>query len=162
VFPEKKPAESAAAHSHDCGDSCCTEKANTEHAAASDRVKLSPQAQKNLKLDVDTLAPEPYWRTLLIPGTVVDRPGESDRGVTARAAGVIAAIHAKPGDTFKAGETLFELQLVSEVVQGTQIELSKAARELSLATEKRDRLAARIRDGLAAPATLADDEAAVK
>src|SRR5690349_12771085 len=61
-----------------------------------DRVTLSAQAQKNLQLEVDTLAPREYWRTILIPGVVADRPGESDRGVPSRVAGIITDIKARP------------------------------------------------------------------
>ena len=78
---------------------------------------LSEQAQKNLALDVDQLAPQAYWRTQLIPGVVVDRPGESDRSVTSKVAGVVTAIDARPGDTVKAGDPLFTLQLASEFIQ---------------------------------------------
>src|SRR5215210_7401588 len=56
--------------------------AGHDHSAHADRVKLSPQAQANLKLVVEPLIPEPYTRTILIPGMVVDRPGLSDRGVS--------------------------------------------------------------------------------
>ena len=98
-----------------------------EHGARADRVKLSPQAQKNLALDVDTPTPQEYWRTMLIPGVVVDRPGESDRGVTSKLAGVVTRIRAKPGDTVKAGEELFTLELTSELLKSTQADSAKAA-----------------------------------
>ena len=55
-------------------------------------MKLSAQAQQNLNLDVDTLTPQDYWRTMLIPGVVADRPGESDRGVTSKVAAQAACM----------------------------------------------------------------------
>jgi multidrug efflux pump subunit AcrA (membrane-fusion protein) len=133
-----------------------------DHAAKGDRVKLSPQAQKNLGLDVDTPTPQEYWRTMLIPGVVVDRPGESDRGVTARLGGVVTAIRAKPGDTVKAGDPLFTLQLVSEFVQSTQTELAKAFREWEFATAKRARVAELVRKGIQSEVTLIEEENQVK
>ena len=54
------------------------------HDDPTDRIELSEQAQRNLGLESRTLTPRPYWRTITIPGAVVDRPGESDRGVAAR------------------------------------------------------------------------------
>lgn len=135
-----------AGHAHDHGD----------------RVKLSPQAQANLNLDVDAISPTEYWRTVLIPGMVVDRPGESDRGVTARVAGVVTEIKARPGDTVKAGDPLFAIQLVSEYVQTTQTELAKVARELQNATAKRDRTANLVKIGTSAGAELIEDENRVK
>lgn len=133
----------------------------TKHGSA-DQIKLSPQAQKNLKLDVDVIAPEPYWRTMLIPGVVVDRPGESDRGVAARLAGVVTKIHAKPGDTVAAGEPLFTLQVVSEVVQAAQRDLATGAKELTIATADRDRVRKQVEDRIVAPNTLVEPENKVK
>ena len=77
VFPSKTEEKPAGGHTQDHGH---------DHAhdhGAGDRVKLTAQAQANLGLQVEALVPREYWRKLLIPGAVVDRPGESDRGVTA-------------------------------------------------------------------------------
>jgi membrane fusion protein, heavy metal efflux system len=105
-----------------------------------DRVTLSEQAQKNLGINAGTLTPREYWRTILIPGIVAEVPGESDRGVTARSAGVVTEIKAKPGDTVKAGATLFTLSLASEFLQHTQTELAKTATDLAFAITERDRV----------------------
>ena len=69
-----------------------------DHEHATDQIKLSQQAQQNLGLEADTLTPREYWRRILIPGVVADRPGESDRGVTSRVTGVVTR-SGKPGDT---------------------------------------------------------------
>ncbi len=150
VFPGKTEAMPEDAHiGHD-------------HGARDDRVKLSPQAQQNLALDVDTPTPQEYWRTLLIPGVVVDRPGESDRGVTSKVAGVVTEIRAKPGDTVKAGDPLFVMQLVSEFLQGAQADLAKTARELEFATAKRDRVAELVKKGTQSGNVLIEEENQVK
>ena len=149
VVPDRSEAE-ADDHIHE------------DHPAHADRVKLSPQARANLKLDVGPLTPEPYWRTLLIPGVVVDQPGESDHGVTTRLAGVVTDIKARPGDTVRPGDPLFTLQLVSEFVHSAQAELARAAQELRLATAKRDRTAELVKLGTQTGATLVEDEAQVK
>lgn len=152
VFPAKaaKPGEEAAGKPDEHG------------ARAVDRVKLSPQAQKNLGLDVDTLTPQEYWRTMLIPGVVVDRPGESDRGVTSKVAGVVLAIKARPGDTVRAGDPLFTIQLASEFLQSAQTDLAKAARELEFAVAKRDRVAKLVAQGTQSGAVLIEEENQVK
>ena len=46
-------------------------------------VRLSPQARENLGLVSKPLKLTNYWRTLEVPGVIVDRPGVSDRGVIA-------------------------------------------------------------------------------
>jgi cobalt-zinc-cadmium efflux system membrane fusion protein len=133
-----------------------------EHAAkAVDRVKLSAQAQKNLGLDVDTLTPQEYWRTLLIPGVVVDRPGESDRGVTSKVAGVILAIKARPGTTVKSGDPLFTIQLASEFLQSAQTDLVKTTKELEFATLERERIANLVKKGTTAEAELLKQQSVV-
>jgi cobalt-zinc-cadmium efflux system membrane fusion protein len=127
-----------------------------------DHVELSPQAQQNLKLELGELTPRPYWRTVLIPGVVVDRPGESDRGVAARLAGVVAKIQAKPGDTVRGGDTLFTLQLVGEGVQTAQRELATAAKESAIATANRDRVAKQVEEKIVAATALVEPENQVK
>jgi cobalt-zinc-cadmium efflux system membrane fusion protein len=156
VFPPKsaKPAgEGGHAHGEEADPH-----AGHDHGAAGDRVKLSAQAQANLKLDADALAPQEYWRTMLIPGVVVDRPGESDRGVVAKSAGVVTEIKARPGDTVRAGDPLFTIQLVGEFAQAAQADLVKAAREQAFATAKRDRLKPLIAQGVSSEAAYIEQE----
>jgi biotin carboxyl carrier protein len=129
------------------------------HAGEAERVELSPEAQANLGLDkegaVDNLVPTEYWRRVPVPGVIVDRPGESDRGVTSKVAGVVTEIRAKPGDTVRAGEPLFKLELASEFLQGTQAELAKAATDLGFAATERDRVANLVKAGTTAGSELA-------
>ena len=110
-----------------------------EPAAPIDKPKileLSDQARKNLNLVSKPAKLQTYWRTVLIPGEIVDRPGLSDRGVTSPAVGVVTQVHAFPGDTIRAGQTLFTLRLFSEYLQNTQSELFKATREIELVQEQ--------------------------
>ncbi|MEK6247895.1 MAG: hypothetical protein N2C12_06925, partial [Planctomycetales bacterium] len=113
-------------------------------------LKLSPQARKNLELVSKPVALETYWRTIQVPGVVVDRPGLSDRGIASPAVGIVVQVHAFAGDTVKPGETLFTLRLFSEYLQNTQSELFKATREMQLVKEERSRL-----EGLASSGTIA-------
>src|SRR4029453_11805799 len=83
-------------------------------------VKLTQQARKNLGLVAKQVKLQSHTRTIQVPGVIVDRPGHSDRGVTAPAVGVVSKVHALPGDTVKAGERLFTLRLISEYLQNTQ------------------------------------------
>jgi multidrug efflux pump subunit AcrA (membrane-fusion protein) len=146
VFPSgSSKTEAKGGHGHGHGH---------DHGAPADRIKLSPLAQQNLGLDADTLTPREYWRKILIPGVVVDRPGESDRGVPSRATGIVTEINAKPGDTVKPGALLFKLDLVSEFLQSTQIELAKSATDLAFNITERDRVANLVKLGTAPAADL--------
>ena len=110
-------------------------------------LKLSPQARQNLGLVAKAAKPQTYWRTIQVPGAIVDRPGRSDRGVTAPAVGAVVQVHAFPGDTVKPGDRLFTLRLFSEYLQNTQSELFKATRETELVKEQRKRLEDLAKDG---------------
>ena len=103
-------------------------------------LELGEKARKNLNLAVKAVRPTDYWRTLTIPGVVADRPGVSDRGVTSPAVGVVAEIHAFPGDTVKPGQRLVTLRLFSEYLQATQTQLYKASQEVKLVQEQIERL----------------------
>lgn len=159
VFPAKSAAKSGDGHAgHEDHD-------GHDHGAGGDRVKLSPQAQANLGLDqegaVDTLVPQEYWRKVAVPGVVVDRPGVSDRGVASRTAGIVTEIKARPGDTVKAGDPLFTLQLAGEFVQSAQTDLAKTAKDLAAAVVRRDLTKKLVTAGTQSGVVLIEDENAV-
>lgn len=110
-------------------------------------VRLTPQARKNLGLVSEPLALTTYWRKIEVPGFVTDRPGVSDRGVVAPVAGVIARIHAQPGETIAPGTPLFTIRLTSDALHTAQRELFKASQEIEITTQQRDRLAALAQEG---------------
>jgi multidrug efflux pump subunit AcrA (membrane-fusion protein) len=108
---------------------------------ASDRVLLTEQAQKNLRLTAQALKAETFWKTITVPGVVVDRPGHSDRSVVAPLTGVVKTIHHFPGDTVKPGETLFTVRILSETLHTTQTELFRSVKDIALAQAQKKRLA---------------------
>lgn len=106
------------------------------------KVLLSDTAIANLGLKAKQLKPQTFWRTIPVPGMVVDRPGLSDRGVPAPATGVVARIHKVAGDFVRPGDVLFTLHLLSESLHLTQSELFKSTQEVKLAEAQAKRLAA--------------------
>ncbi len=110
-----------------------------------DQVVLTRKAQDSLNPDAQRLYPrgpeDPYWRTVQLPGEIVDRPGFSDRGVVAPVTGTVLDIHAMPGDVVSPGQALVTLRLVSESLYSAQSELFKATREIEITKERRKRLA---------------------
>jgi cobalt-zinc-cadmium efflux system membrane fusion protein len=103
-----------------------------EAAAPSEQVLLSAQAQKNLRLTSKPLKVDTFWKTISVPGMVIDRPGFSDRGVVAPVTGIVSRIHKIAGDTVKPGDVLFTLKLLSESLHQTQTELFKASQDIKL------------------------------
>lgn len=103
-------------------------------------LRLSAQARKNLGLVAKPARSQTYWRTIQIPGIITDRPGETDRGITSPAVGVVTEIFAYPGQMVRPGERLFDVRLSSEYLQKTQKELYTATKELQIVREQLDRL----------------------
>lgn len=127
----------------------------SDHAPSRrDVLTLSPQARQNLHLVSRAVRLQTYWKSIVIPGEIVDRPGVSDRGVTSPAVGVVTQIHVFPGDTVRAGDRLFSLRLISEYVQNSQSELFRATRETQLIREQRERLAKAAEGGAIAQSRL--------
>ena len=110
-------------------------------------LEIKEQARKNLQLTVKAARPTEYWRSITIPGIIVDRPGVSDRGVTSPAVGVVSEIHVYPGDTIRPGQRVVTLKLFSEYLQATQTQLFKAAQEVKLLQDQLDRLSAAVNSG---------------
>ncbi len=135
LFVSKKISESVQA---------TTPKASTEKQTV---LEISAQARKNLRLVAKPARTQTYWRTVLIPGEIADRPGVSDRGVTSPAVGIVTAIHAFPGDTMRPGDSLFTVRLFSEYLQSTQTQLFKATQEGILAKAQIDRVAGAANSG---------------
>jgi multidrug efflux pump subunit AcrA (membrane-fusion protein) len=117
-------------------------------------LELGEQARKNLNLVVKSVQPTDYWRTITIPGVVADRPGISDRGVTAPAVGVVSEIHVQPGDTVRPGQRLVTLRLFSEYLQATQTQLFKSTQEARLIQQQIGRLSDAANSGAIASSRL--------
>ncbi len=107
---------------------------------ATNVLNLSDSARANLKLQTAPAVLSTYWRTVEIPGTVVERPGFSHRGIAAPLAGVVTRIMAIPGDPLKPGDPLFTLRVISETLQTSQAQLYKTARDLEINAAEQARL----------------------
>jgi multidrug efflux pump subunit AcrA (membrane-fusion protein) len=101
------------------------------------QVKLTAQARANLRLLVKPLQAGVYWRTVTVPGLIVDRPAQSDRGVVAPVTGVVTRVHHFPGDAVKPGDRLFTLRLLSETLHLTQSELFKSSKEIEITRDQK-------------------------
>ncbi|MFO0800526.1 MAG: HlyD family efflux transporter periplasmic adaptor subunit [Gemmataceae bacterium] len=130
LFPATKSEPTADADGH------------AEAAPPSEQVLLSAQAQKNLRLTARPLKAEAYWKTISVPGMVIDRPGYSDRGVVAPVTGVVSRIHKVAGDAVRPGDVLFTLKLLSESLHLTQTDLFKSTQDIKLAEAQKKRLTA--------------------
>lgn len=119
-----------------------TKQTDQKKAPDQEKIVLSDQAISNLGLQVKSVLPETYWKTLQVPGMVVDRPGRSDRGVISPVDGVLEKMNYYPGDTVRPGEVLYTIRILSETLQQTQTNLFKDTQNITLAEAKKKRLEA--------------------
>jgi cobalt-zinc-cadmium efflux system membrane fusion protein len=123
----------------------------------SESVKISAQARANLGIVVKKFPPRQekwseqtpatlpgryaeYWRTLKVPGKIVEREGNCDRLVSARVAGVVRDIARVRGDLVKPGAALFTLEIVSEPLQSAQTGYYKNSLDLDIVAALKKRL----------------------
>jgi multidrug efflux pump subunit AcrA (membrane-fusion protein) len=128
------------------------------HAEEGGPARLSPQAQKNLGLYTRPAKLTDYWSKLELPGVITDRPGISDRGVTAPVVGVITEIHAYPGDTVQPNSPLFTIRLISESIHAAQLELFKSKKEIEISQNRKNRLSKLVESGSVAKSQIIDIE----
>jgi membrane fusion protein, heavy metal efflux system len=153
AFNHPLRTEQQEAH-HDEGD-------HADHGSgggANETVKLTSQARKNLALVSKPLELTTYWRTIDLPGVIVDRPGISDRGVVAPVTGVVTRVHAFPGDTVSPNAPLFSIRLASDSLHASQLELFKAAREIEIARSQMKRLSQAAQSGALAQSRIIEME----
>ena len=109
-------------------------------AEPSGKILLSDQAIANLGLIARSIQPSTYWKTIQVPGMVVDRPGRSDRSVVSPVTGIVAKINFFPGESIRSGDVLFVIRLMSDNLHQSQSDLFKALQDIRLADAQRKRL----------------------
>lgn len=126
--------EEETGHSHGHDD-------HKEDESFGESVILTDQAIVNLGIRSARLSPGTYWRTVMIPGQIVERPGHSDHRVTSPVDGVVSRILVVPGDTIRPDEELFRIRLTSESIRQAQTDLFQKSREQQMVLAQRRRLA---------------------
>ncbi|HJS08472.1 MAG TPA: biotin/lipoyl-binding protein [Pirellulales bacterium] len=111
-----------------------------DSVSPSSQVLLSDLAIANLGLRAKAVRPQTYWKTIQVPGMVVDLPGRSDRGVVSPVSGVVTKVNVFPGDTVRPGDVLFTIGLLSESLHQIQSDLFKNTQDIKLAEAQRKRL----------------------
>jgi multidrug efflux pump subunit AcrA (membrane-fusion protein) len=83
-------------------------------------------AESRVKAELGSMVISDHVHVVLT--LIVDRPGVSDRGVTAPVAGVITKIFAYPGETVRSGDRLFGLKLIDYLAQSGAASLDRIVR----------------------------------
>ncbi|MCA9013639.1 MAG: efflux RND transporter periplasmic adaptor subunit [Planctomycetaceae bacterium] len=104
------------------------------------QLPLSDQARKNLNLKLGEVSLSDYWRTVVVPGEVGEKPGHSESRITATINGIILQVHVLPGQTVKPGDPLFDVQATGDVLANAQSTLLKTLQEIELVDAELKRL----------------------
>ncbi|MGL4593827.1 MAG: efflux RND transporter periplasmic adaptor subunit [Thermoguttaceae bacterium] len=108
-------------HSHDESGSKTNPSSNL-HQDQLNEIVISPVAAKNIGIDDTKIAQVKvvdYYKSLVIPAVVVERPGKSTITVPSPVSGVVAKIYFEQGVSVRPGEPLFEILLnQQEMVKG--------------------------------------------
>ncbi|MBW3598613.1 MAG: biotin/lipoyl-binding protein, partial [Planctomycetes bacterium] len=75
---------------------------------------LSPQAWKNINLQVGPVELADFERTVTVPAIVVERPGQTVLQVSAPLTGVVTGVFITRGQAIEPGDLLFNLRLTHE------------------------------------------------
>lgn len=113
-----------------------------EHDGHSDSasIELSERGLRNIGFKPLVIQPRDYSRTLTLPSIVVERPGRSQRHVTAPLTGLVTEIHAVNGEAVGPGEPLFELRLTHEELVAAQTDYLRTQSNLEIANRELARL----------------------
>jgi len=103
-------------------------------------LQLSPQAQRNIGLEVGQVSLSSFQRMITVPAVVVERPGRTKHRLTAPLTGVITDVFAVSGEAVQAGDTLFILRLTHEDLVRAQTEFLKTLEALDVENREIERL----------------------
>ena len=107
-------------------------------------IALSPTAARNIGLDdsaVTTIEVVDFYKSLMFPAVVVERPGFSTITVPSPVSGVVTKIHHETGVAVAPGEPLFDILLNQQELVKSQTEFLALLRKRDLNTTERARLA---------------------
>lgn len=131
------PAKHADEHGHD------------EHAHGDDpdTLDLSPQARKNIGLEIKTLDVSDYERTVTVPGILREPQGRSELQIAAPLSGSVQKVLVQPGEAVSPDRKLFEVRLTHEELVQAQGDLLKSVGETEVTRRELTRLEKLSADG---------------
>jgi multidrug efflux pump subunit AcrA (membrane-fusion protein) len=103
-------------------------------------LELSAQGRKNIGLTLETVALSDFERTISIPATLVDRPGQTRIVVSAPMTGIVTRIHPIQGEAVIPGAPLFDLRMTHEDLVEKQSSLLRLLEELDVVKKEVARL----------------------
>ena len=118
------PVAAPAAHGHSHAD--------PHGSQAAQSLTLSDEARQNLDLQISKIAATDYWKSLTVPGEVIEEPGHCEQRITTSLDGFVRKIHILKGQTVFPGDALFDLQLAGGPLADVQANLLRTVQNLEL------------------------------
>ena len=110
-------------------------------------LELSPQAKKNIGLQVAAIKLTPFMRTISVPAIVIGRPGRAHTEVTATLGGRVTRVFPIEGEAVDPGQPLFDLRLTHEELVQAQSELLRSVEQLEVELREIGRLNSIVKTG---------------
>ena len=105
-----------------------------------DTLTLSPQAWRNIGLEVDTVVPTDFVKIVSVPAIVVERPGRSQIEIAAPMTGIVTQVYPLEREGVRPGQPLFDLRLTHEDVVSSQSEFLSKLQTLDVVEKELARL----------------------
>lgn len=121
-------------------------------------VSLTDRARQNLGLKTGKVVLQDWWQSISIPAEVMEEPGHSEQGVSSTVQGIVLKIHAFPGQTVRAGDSLIDIQPTSELLATAESSLLKILQEMHLVELQIERMSPTIESGATPIARKLDKE----
>ena len=103
-------------------------------------LELSVQGRKNIGLTLETIALKDFERTITIPATLIERPGQSRIVVSAPMTGIVTGIRLIRGEAVTPGTPLFDLRMTHEDLVEKQSSFLRSLEELDVVEKEVARL----------------------
>lgn len=129
-----------------------------EHADHCAELSISPQAKKSIGLREGPVSVRSCSRSIIVPGTIAEKPGRSQYTVIAPVAGCVTQVYQTPGESVSPGDPLFELRLIHEELVQLQVDFLATAEALDVARRELRRLEGINIEGLIAKKRILDQQ----
>lgn len=100
--------------------------------SAETSLQMSEQARKNVGLQLVTIEPRDFARTIAVPAMIAERPGRTQIKVSAPMTGIVSRVYPIRGEAVRPGQPLFDLRLTHEDLVETQSQFLQTVERLDV------------------------------
>jgi membrane fusion protein, heavy metal efflux system len=144
VFPPASDSETDSEQAHD------------HEAEAEGKLTLTPQTQSSIGLKTMSVQPDEYTSYFELPAFVRELPGASDLQLGSRFDGIIREVFVSQGETVRAGQALFRMELTDPQLVEAQVTLLEAVEQAKILDTEIRRLEPTVASGAVASKPLID------